>query len=301
MSKAAKTIASMTGYARLTGGDAGLTWAWEVKSVNGRALDVRCRLPAGFEALDPAARRLARDHCARGNLQINLTVQRGQDARPVRLNRAVLDQVLAVIQDLKQEVDAQPPRLDGLLALPGVIETVDDDVDETQRAAREAALQADLDGAFVALTAARQEEGARLEALILEHIDTIAAGVEAATQTDAARPEAVRERLRAQVAELLEAAGPGLPEERIAQEAAMIATKADVREELDRLRSHVSAARALVADGGPIGRRLDFLCQEFNREANTLCAKSWDATLSRIGLDLKASIDQLREQVQNLE
>lgn len=300
MSQAAKPVASMTGYARLTGGDAGLTWAWEVKSVNGRALDVRCRLPAGFEALDPAARRLAREHCARGNLQINLTVQRGQGARPVRVNREVLDQVLALVRDLKQEIEAQPPRLDGLLALPGVIESADDDVSEAARLAREAALQADLAGAFTALTATRQEEGARLEALILDHIDAIAAGVEAATQTDAARPEAIRERLRAQVAELLEAA-PSLPEDRIAQEAAMIATKADVREELDRLRSHVSATRALVAAGGAIGRRLDFLCQEFNREANTLCAKSWDVALSRIGLDLKATIDQLREQVQNLE
>lgn len=300
MSHAAKPIASMTGYARLTGGDEDLAWTWEVKSVNGRTLDVRCRLPAGFEALDPIARRLAREHCARGNLQINLAVQRGQGPRPVRLNREVLDQVLALVGALKQEVEAQPPRLDGLLALPGVIETAEGDVSEARRSAREAALQADLAGAFVALTATRQEEGERLEALILDHIERIAAGVDAAAQTDAARPEAIRERLRAQVAELLEA-GSGLPEERVAQEAAMIATKADVREELDRLRSHVSAVRELIAAGGAIGRRLDFLCQEFNREANTLCAKSWDVTLSRIGLDLKATIDQLREQVQNLE
>ncbi len=293
-------IASMTGYARREGGDGQLTWSWEIKSVNGRSLDVRSRIYAGYEALEPIARKMVQNHCVRGNVQVSLTVKRGQLPRKLRLNREVLDQVVEMVRSLESGVRAEPPRLDGLLAFPGVVEASEEEESKELLDIRMAALEEDLILALEALTAMRRNEGARLETLAAGHLDEIARLSEAAAACAAARPEALRARLRKQVEELLEAS-PALPEERLAQEAALLASKADIREELDRLRAHVAAARDLTAEGGAIGRRLDFLCQEFNREANTLCSKSGDVALTRIGLDLKAVIDQLREQVQNIE
>ncbi len=197
-------------------------------------------------------------------------------------------------------LEAEPPRLDGLLAIPGVVVNAEEADSPEQRETRLAALKADLERTLEALVEARRLEGARLAAVIGDHLDGIEALVEAAAGCAAVQPERLRERLRTQVEELLEAA-PALPEERLAQEAALLIAKADVREELDRLVAHLEAARELVGQGGPVGRRLDFLCQEFNREANTLCSKSPDVELTRIGLDMKNAIDQLREQVQNIE
>ena len=293
-------LASMTGYARKEGGDGLVTWTWEVKSVNGRALDVRCRIQSGYEALEPVARGLTQKHCTRGNVQASLNVNRGKAPRSFRLNREVLDRILEVISEVEGAAHSAPPRLDGLLALPGVLEMLDEEETKEQLDIREAAMEEDLILALEALTAMRRGEGARLKSLVTAHLDEIARLTEAAGDCASARPEALRERLRKQVDELLQAS-PALPEERLAQEAALLATKADVREELDRLRAHVAAARELVGQGGAVGRRLDFLCQEFNREANTLCSKAGDVTLTRVGLELKAVIDQLREQVQNIE
>jgi len=291
----------MTGYARREGGDDRLTWVWEIRSVNGRSLDIRCRMPPGFEALDPAARAIAQKRFARGNLQIALTVSRGKMPRLVRLNRDLLDQLIEIVRDLDGAgVPAAPARLDGLLALPGVLEAAEEEESEAARAARQVALEADLTLALDALSAMREAEGQRLSALVSGHLDTIEEFSEAAARSATAQPEAIRERLRAQVQDLLDAV-PALPEERLAQEAAVLATKADVREEIDRLHAHVAAARDLLAAGGPVGRKLDFLCQEFNRESNTLCSKASDVALTRIGLDLKAAVDQLREQIQNIE
>jgi uncharacterized protein (TIGR00255 family) len=290
----------MTGFARQEGGDGAMTWAWEVKSVNGRTLDVRCRVPTGYEALEAAARGTVSAHCARGNVQITLTVDRGQVPVTYRINRSLLDQLVGLIGELEGQVRAEPPRLDGLLAVRGVLEVVEEEETKEQLDTREAAMEEDLVLALEALCSARRAEGGRLEALVGDHLAEIERLIGSAAEAASARPEAIRERLRGQVEELL-AASPALPEERLAQEAAMLATKVDVREELDRLRTHVTAARDLLAQAGPIGRRLDFLCQEFNREANTLCSKSWDAALTRTGLELKAVIDQLREQVQNIE
>jgi len=290
----------MTGFARQEGGDGTLAWTWEIKSVNGKNLDLRCRVPSGYEALEVAARTTVQAGCARGNLQLTLIVNRGQAPVKLQVNRDVLDPLLDLIRELEGEVRAEPPRLDGLLAVRGVLETVEEQETEEQMAARAAAMEADLVLALEALIAMRRAEGLRLDAMAAGHLTEIERLTAAAGETAAARPEALRARLKAQVEELLEAA-PALSEERLAQEAAVLAAKADVREELDRLGAHVAAARELLAEGQAIGRRLDFLCQELNREANTLCAKSQDVALTRIGLDLKAVIDQLREQVQNIE
>ena len=287
----------MTGFARQAGGDGRLTWMWEVKSVNGRGLDVRCRLPSGHEDLEAIARATAQKHCTRGNLQIALAINRGEASARFQINRDLLDQLVALTREIE---GAAPPRIDGLLTVRGVVETVEEEETKDQLDARMAAMEADLARALGALTTMRRAEGERLKDIILERLDEIERLTAAAGESAAVQPEAVRERLRTQVEELLDAT-PALPEERLAQEAALLATKADVREELDRLSAHVAAAREHLAEGGPIGRRLDFLCQEFNREANTLCSKSWDVALNRIGLDLKAAVDQLREQVQNVE
>ncbi len=293
-------IASMTGYARQEGGDGLLTWSWEIKSVNGRSLDVRSRIYSGYEGLEPVARKMVQKYCARGNVQISLSVSRGKLPRKLRLNRDALDQVVEMVQSLETHVRAEPPRLDGLLAFPGVVESSEEEETKEQLDIRMAAMEEDLILALEALAVMRRNEGMRLKTLATGQVDEIARLSEAAGACAATQPEALSARLRKQVDALLQAS-PALPEERLAQEAALLAAKADIREELDRLGAHVDAARELIAEGGAIGRRLDFLCQEFNREANTLCSKSGDVALTRIGLDLKAVIDQLREQVQNIE
>lgn len=290
----------MTGFARQEGGDETLTWTWEVKSVNGRALDIRCRIATGYEALEPVVRTAAPKHVSRGNLQVNLSVSRAETQLKLKINRDVLDQLLAAVRELEGEIEAAPPRLDGLLAIRGVVEALEEEEPAEARAAREAAMQEDLGRLLDALAANRRAEGERLAEIVGEHLTTITGLVAAAADCAAAQPEALRERLRNLLQELLEAT-PALPEERLAQEAALLVGKADVREELDRLRAHVAAARDLLTAGGAVGRKLDFLCQELNREANTLCSKSPDVALTRIGLDLKSAIEQLREQVQNLE
>jgi uncharacterized protein (TIGR00255 family) len=290
----------MTGFARQEGGDGTVSWSWEIKSVNGKALDLRCRLPSGYEALEPMARAAAAERCARGNLQVGLAVDTSDRPLRVRVNQALLDQLLELAETLKGRAGADAPRLDGLLALRGVVEAVEEEEDPEARAAREAAMAADLGLALDALVEMRRAEGARLRDVVEGHLSNMAELVGQAAACASAQPEALRRRLKERVEELL-AASPALPEERLAQEAAVLITKADVREELDRLEAHLAAAGELLAAGGPVGRRLDFLCQEFNREANTLCSKAPDVELTRIGLELKGVIDQLREQVQNIE
>lgn len=292
-------VASMTGFARTEGAEGDLHWAWEVKSVNGRNLDIRARLPAGFDALDPAVRRAVAQRCKRGSLSVTLTVSTTAEPK-VRINRAVLDQLLALRAEVAGLVDPSPPRLEALLALRGVVELVEPEESDAARESRMSALAAALERAVDALQAMRLAEGARLVGVVQAQLAEVERLVAAAGATAAAQPEALRARLATQIATLLDAS-PSLPEERLAQEAAFLATRADVREELDRLGSHLTGARAMLAEGGAIGRKLDFLCQELNREVNTLCSKSSDVELTRIGLDLKSVVDQLREQVQNIE
>lgn len=300
MSENTGVLSSMTGFSRKDGSDGTATWSWEIKSVNGRNLDLRCRLANGYEDLDPVVRTALSESFSRGNFQLNLTVDQGKQATTFQINRDVLAQVKSVIAELECEVPSAPARLDGLLGLRGVIEAVEDVETEEQLAGRKQRIREDLQSAIEKLRDARREEGKRLDSVVRTMLSRIGDLIAAATDLAAAQPEALRARLREQVASLLEAS-PALPEERLAQEAALLITKADIREELDRLRAHVEAAQELLDKAGPCGRRLDFLCQEFNREANTLCSKSSDVELTRIGLELKATIEQFREQIQNLE
>lgn len=293
-------LQSMTGFARAAGQDERASWTWEARSVNGKSLDVRVRVPSGFEAVEQAVRAAANKQFHRGNVSLSLTIDRSGALPTYRLNQTLLDQVFALQDELSGRVSAEPPSLEGLLAVRGMLETVDVEEDEATEAVREKAIiQCGID-VLAGLASARAEEGARMETLVADHIETITGLTEDANGADAAQPEALRERLRSLVAELLQAE-PALPEERLAQEAALLVGKADVREELDRLRAHIAAAHDLIAEGEAVGRRFDFLCQEFNRESNTLCSKSSDVELTRIGLALKAAIEQLREQIQNVE
>lgn len=289
----------MTGFARAEGASGQHAWVLEVKSVNGRNLDVRCRLPTGFDALEQQARTALASRFRRGSVTVALTVARRQGPVQVRINRDLLNQLFVLSREVTTP-DVERPRLDGLLAVRGVVETVEEAETEEERAEIQAAMLATLDDALKRLADARLAEGARLITLLSNHLAEIERLTVKAASTAALQPAALRERLRAQVSALLEAA-PALPEERLAQEAALLIAKSDVREEIDRLNAHVAAARDMLARGGAVGRQLDFLCQEFNREANTLCSKSSDVELTRIGLALKAAVEQLREQVQNVE
>lgn len=294
-------LASMTGFARADAGDARYRWSWEVKSVNGRSLDLRIRLAAGFDQFEPVIRRVAQDRLRRGHVSVQLAMVVHARGTRLRLDPDVADGLGEVIADLQRRFPkAKAPRIDGLLRVPGLIQAVEHEESEAARATREHAMTDSLIVAFDRLVAARAQEGAALARLIDEHIDAIGGLIADARATAAAQPEVIRNRLDELIHSLLHDRA-GLSEDRIIQEAAVLAAKADIREELDRLDAHVAQARALCAADEPVGRQLDFLAQEFNREANTLCSKSSDTTLTRIGLALKTRIDQLREQIQNVE
>ncbi|KQW80452.1 hypothetical protein ASC89_10300 [Devosia sp. Root413D1] len=296
----AASLASMTGYARAGGSLPGVGFTVEIKSVNGRGLDLRMRLASGFDALETEIRRLIGKSITRGSLTISLNVDREGEGGRVVVNHQALEAVLEGFKWLEGRVDADKPRLDGILALRGVLEQHETALSADEEEALNAAILGAVAEAVTGLVAARREEGARIAAILAERIDEIAALTKAAEIHPGRSRDAILARLRQQVAELSEAS-PTLSDERLAQEAVLLATKADIREELDRLGAHIAAARQLISGGGPVGRKLDFLSQEFNREANTLCSKSNDVALTAIGLDLKAVIDQLREQVQNIE
>jgi len=291
----------MTGFAQIEGQLEPCRWTWELKSVNGKGLDIRCRLPQGFEALESVAKKRAQAKFNRGNVSMGLAFNRDQAGGGYRINEAVLSDLLNALPALKDRVgDARPLSLDGLLGLRGVIEPVEEELGSDEREELEAAIMTSLDQALDALSTMREGEGARMALVLGEQLETIDGLSQEAEGLAVMQPDAIRERLQKQVAELLDQS-PTLPEERLAQEAAVLMTKADVREELDRLMAHHQAASALLREGGSIGRKLDFLCQEFNREANTLCSKSVDVKLTNVGIELKAVIEQLREQVQNIE
>ncbi|HEV2100396.1 MAG TPA: YicC/YloC family endoribonuclease [Stellaceae bacterium] len=291
-------MASMTGFARAQGEAPGISWIWEVKSVNGRALDLRLRLAPGFDAVEPKLRAALAQRFRRGNISAGLSLVRTA-APALRVNREALAQLVALINELTGEVEAAPPRLDGLLALRGVVETVEDE-DEAVVEARRQAVLGGWNAALDQLAMARAEEGARIGALLRSQLDEMATLAAAAEGCAAAQPAAIRERLRIMLANLADLM-PSMPEERVAQEVALLATRSDIREEIERLRAHIEQASELLQQGEAVGRRLDFLCQELNREANTLCSKSADIELTRTGLSLKAVIEQFREQVQNIE
>jgi uncharacterized protein (TIGR00255 family) len=293
-------LSSMTGFARSHGVSGAYSWAWELKSVNAKGLDLRLRLPPGWDAVEAPARNSGAQLLARGTVYATLTVERQGVAPIVRVNERVLAAVLATIKGLAGRVDAAQPRLDGILSLKGVIEVIDEDEREEDRRAAEAAVIAGFTDTVAALAAMRRHEGEALGQVLTQRVKEIAALAARADAAPGRRPEAIKARIAEQVAMLL-GASDRFDSDRLHQEAILIASKADIREELDRLASHVAQAERLMAHGGAVGRRLDFLAQELNREANTLCSKSNDVELTNIGLELKSVVEQFREQVQNLE
>ncbi len=292
---------SMTGFADSRGSHGGLRWRWEAKSVNGRGLDFRFRAPMGYEGLEVGARTLAAERLKRGSLQVVLTVAADESTRGFRVDAAALADAVRIAKNVAEETGLAPARVDGLLALKGVVGQEENAaLNDEARMARDAALLESLADAFDLLVGARSTEGVKLEAILLRQIGDIERLTGEAGALAAQQPLILRERMMMQLKELL-APGSNLSEERIAQEIALIAARADLREELDRLSAHCQEARTLIASKDPAGRKLDFLAQEFNREANTLCSKSSDIQLTHVGLALKAVIDQFREQVQNVE
>jgi uncharacterized protein (TIGR00255 family) len=293
-------IKSMTGFARAEGSQGGAAWHWEARSVNGRGLDVRLRLPNGAEQLEPRIREIIARHLSRGSVTINLSSERNETGTEIRINERALAQVMVAAARIRTLTDAAPPRVDGLITIKGVLDVVEQQEDAEHVTARNEAMLKSLDGALIALVAARAAEGARLASTLKGQLDEIERLVRVVQQSPARTREAIEQRLKEQVGRLLEASN-GLDPARLHQEAVLLATRADVEEELQRLTSHISAARELLAEDGAVGRKFDFLTQEFNREANTLCSKASDVEITRAGLALKTVIDQLREQVQNIE
>ena len=292
------TLSSMTGFGRAEGVFGDWTWAVEARSVNGRNLEVRFRAPTGFDTLERAAREAAQGRFQRGQIAINIQGRQSESRGVTRINFQAVERYLAQCEPLLATGRVVAPSLDGLLSLPGVIEAVAADDTPERRAALEAAMAASILSALLALDLARREEGAALSKVLSGFLDGIQCLMTAATGEAEAQPAAIRDRFARRLTEL---AGDAASPERILQEAAAMSLKADVREELDRLIGHVAAARGLLAQAGGSGRRLDFLTQEFMREANTLCSKAATASLTTVGLELKAIIDQFREQVQNVE
>ena len=294
-------LKSMTGFARSEGTYTGTRWHWEVRSVNGRGLDVRVRLAPGFEALEIRTREAVSHRMARGNVSINLAVQRDAGDGDMQVNEAALQRVLALVARLRASGDFDRPRPETLLSLRGILEPVTSTETDTEAAERSSRMLSSLDAALDGLVAARAEEGARLEPLLEQQFKTIEALVAEIVASPSRTPVAIQARLRDQLQRLALTGSSGIDETRLYQEAALLAARADIEEEVARLAAHVGAGRDLLAAREPVGRRLDFLTQEFNREANTLCSKSNDIDITRAGLALKAIIDQMREQVQNIE
>jgi uncharacterized protein (TIGR00255 family) len=293
-------VSSMTGFARAAGSSGGWRWAFEIKSVNAKGLDLRLRMPPPFDRVEAEARTRLGKALARGTCFATLAAQREGAATTARIDQAALEAIAAATRAAAEKAGLQPPTMDGLIGLRGVVEMVETAEDEAQISAACSGALKSLDEAIAALTVMRQAEGEALAVVLRERLDAIEALTLAADANPARRPEAVRARLAESVAALMDSSR-GFDENRLHQEAILLAAKADIREELDRLTTHIAAARALLGEGGAIGRRLDFLAQEFGREANTLSAKANDVSLTAQGLELRAQIEQFREQVQNIE
>ncbi len=294
------SIKSMTGFSRVEGAAGNVAWHWELRSVNARGLDVRLRLPSGTEAMEPKVREAVSRHLVRGSATVSLNVESRTGALQIRLNEEALAQVVKAADHIRTLTEAAPPRADGLMAIKGVLEVVEAEESSAVAAARVAAMLASLEQAVSALVKARSSEGARLKAVLEANLVEIERLVGVVEASPARTPAAIAARLKEQIARLFEN-GSSFDPDRLHQEAVLIATRADVEEELKRLHAHIAAARELLEEEGAVGRKLDFLAQEFNREANTLCSKANDVDITRAGLALKTVIDQMREQVQNIE
>lgn len=294
------TISSMTGFGRGEGVSGPWKFHWEMRSVNGKSLDVRLRLPAGTEAVEQAIRASAAKHLKRSNVQVFLNLEKDEAVSSIRVNAGALAAAIEAVRDVEQANNGVPASTDAILAMRGVIEYAGEDADEDAVADRDKALIAAADQAIRALATNRLAEGERLAGIVSGQLQQIEELTAQAFANPSRTPEAIQARLAANLERIVSAASSFEPE-RLHQEAMLAAAKADIQEELDRLVAHVAAARDLLAADGPVGRKFDFLAQEFNREANTLCSKSTDTSLTHIGLELKTVIDQLREQVQNIE
>jgi uncharacterized protein (TIGR00255 family) len=293
-------LSSMTGFARSHGASGPYAFEWELKSVNAKGFDLRMRLPPGWDELEAFAKKRAGDVLSRGTVYANLNVKRTNAASTVRVNEDVLASVVKVASVLAGKIDAVAPSVDGLLGIKGVIELVEPESDEAEDQAARTAAAAAFDEALANLVAMRRREGSALGQILIQRMDEIEMLAKRAEAAPGRKPEAIRARLAEQIATLLESSDRFDPD-RLTQEALLIAAKADIREELDRIASHVSQVREMIGKGGPVGRRLDFLAQEFNREVNTCCSKSNDIELTNTGLEMKNVVEQFREQVQNLE
>ncbi len=292
-------IRSMTGFARQAGSHGATRWTWEFKTLNGKGLDVRLRLPPGFDALDVGCRQRVGARLARGTCNLTLALSRETATLRARINTVLLGELLQSLAKITLPATVGPATLDGLLGVKGVVEMDETAIDPMEQEALHAACVEGFERGLAALVAMRESEGGALRAVLEQRLAAIARLTREADAAPGRQPSAIRIRLEGSVAML--AAQPGLDTVRLHQEALLLAAKADVREELDRLAAHVAAARGLIEDGGPVGRRLDFLAQELAREASTFCAKVNDAVSTAIGLELRAEIEQFREQVQNIE
>ncbi|MGH6762771.1 MAG: YicC/YloC family endoribonuclease [Phyllobacterium sp.] len=293
-------LQGMTGFARYSTQHANSNIVWEIKSVNGKGLDCRFRLPSGFESIELPARKLLAERFKRGNFQASLTVEQAVRQSSLVVNEALLNDLVRIAARLREEHGLAPSTAEGFLSLRGVLEAPQEAQDAEEQTVLEADVLMAFEEALRAVQEHRSDEGRSLGHLLSGYIDTMEALVLQARNDPQRSPEAVRSRLAAQISLLMDASG-NLDETRLHAEAALLATRADIQEELDRLDFHVASARALLKDGGAVGRKLDFLSQEFNREANTLCSKSNAPSVTTVGLELKAAVDQFREQVQNLE
>jgi uncharacterized protein (TIGR00255 family) len=293
-------LSSMTGFARSHGASGPYAFEWELKSVNAKGFDLRMRLPAGWDELEAFAKKRAGEVLSRGTVYANLNVKRTNAASTVRVNEDVLASVVKVASQLAGKIDAVAPSVDGLLSIKGVIEIVEPESDEAEDQAARAVAAAAFDEALASLVVMRQREGVALGQILMQRMDEIEILAKKAETAPGRKPEAIRARLAEQIAMLLESSDR-FDADRLTQEALLIAAKADIREELDRIASHLSQVREMIGKGGPVGRRLDFLAQEFNREVNTCCSKSNDIELTNTGLEMKNVVEQFREQVQNLE
>jgi uncharacterized protein (TIGR00255 family) len=293
-------LSSMTGFARSHGTSGPYALEWELKSVNAKGFDFRMRLPAGWDDIEAGARKRATELLSRGTVYANLTVKRTGAASIVRINEDVLASILKVASEISARTDAVAPSVDGLLGIKGVLEVVEPENDEAEMQTARAAVVASFEQALQSLIDMRKREGVSLGQILAQRMDEIENLAKRAEAAPGRKPEAIRARLAEQVAALLETSDR-FDADRLNQEAILIAAKADIREELDRIVSHIAQTRELLAKGGAVGRRLDFLAQEFNREVNTTCSKSNDIELTNTGLEMKGVVEQFREQVQNLE
>jgi uncharacterized protein (TIGR00255 family) len=290
----------MTGFARSHGASGPYVFEWELKSVNAKGFDFRMRLPPGWDDIEPPVRKRAAEVLSRGTVYANLTVKRANAVSAIQINQDVLASVLKVASEIAGKVDAVAPSIDGLLGIKGVIEVVEPEADEAEEKAARAAVETAFGEALKSLIEMRKREGASLGAVLAQRLDELEALAKRAEAAPGRKPDAIKARLAEQIAALLDTSDRFDPD-RLHQEAIMMATKADIREELDRIASHIAQSREMLAKGGAVGRRLDFLAQEFNREVNTCCSKSIDLELTNAGLAMKNVVEQFREQVQNLE